>query len=97
VELGFRKIFPQKKILRFDGDSERKKASFQKELDTADIIIATDIGSSYWDESIGLKIILNSSAELTHPHFSTEERLYRLLHLHENENSETIVQTTQPE
>ncbi len=77
IELAMKAFFPSHKLVRIDSDAKKsEKLTLLDELDTAEIIIGTQMVLTTLHEDIGLIAFLLIDNDLSIPEFDREEKIY---------------------
>lgn len=83
-------------MLRMDSDKKRHETITEKDIESAEIIIATELGNTLSPENLGLVVFCLFEANLTTPEYDMEERVYNQVAYNLRKQVPLVIQTFTP-
>ena len=97
VETALREVFKEKNITRIDSDRQRDEKIHEAEIESAQIVLGTELANLYTLGSFGLVAFLLIEAEMTVPEYDIEEHIYTHAVYHRTRGADIVLQTHLPD
>lgn len=96
IEENLSKLIPDAHITRIDSDKKRSEGIILQEIESADILLSTELGNTITIENIGLVAFLLIESEIAIPEYDIEEKIYMNCAYNSRKGSEIYIQTFAP-
>ncbi len=96
IESQIQKLFPENAVFRLDSDKKRTEEISDADIENAEILIATELGSTFVTDDLGLVVFILLENSMTIPEYDIEEKVYTQIAYNLKKNVPVIIQTYTP-